>query len=93
MATFITLYRFNGPIKGGGPERFKKFNGIVEEVGGKMLRFHGLMGPYDVFTACDFPDTRTAMKASARIGNLINAQTLTMPALEQEDFLQLLSEV
>ena len=30
MATFVTLYRFNGPIKGGGQERFKKFNGIVE---------------------------------------------------------------
>lgn len=93
MATFVTLYRFNGPIKGGGQERFKKFNGIVEEQGGKILLFHGLMGPYDVITVCDYPGTRAAMKAGARIGNLINAQTLTMAALEKDDFLQFLTEV
>ena len=93
MATFITLYKFNGPIKGGGPERFKKFKGIVEEEGGRIERFHGLMGPWDVITLCDYPATRAAMKGAGRIGNLINAQTLTMPALEQDDFLQLLTEV
>ena len=93
MATFVTLYKFNGPVKGGGPERFKKFNEIVEEQGGKIERFHGLMGPWDVITLCRYPDTRAAMKGAARIGNLINAQTLTMAALEKEDFLRLLTEV
>ena len=93
MATYVTLYKFNGPIKGGGPERFGTFNGIVEEEGGKIERFHGLMGPWDVITLCSYPDNRAAMKAAGRIGNLINAQTLTMPALEKDDFLQLLTEV
>lgn len=93
MATFITLYKFKGPISGGGPERFKQFNAIVEDQGGEILRFHGLMGPWDAITVCDYPDTRAAMKAGAKIGNLINAETLTMPALEKDDFLQWLTEI
>jgi uncharacterized protein with GYD domain len=40
-----------------------------------------------------FPDNQAALKAAARVGNLMNAQTLTMAAVEQEDFLKLLSEV
>jgi uncharacterized protein with GYD domain len=93
VATFITLYKFTGPIKGGGPERFKKFNGIVESEGGKILQFYGLMGEHDVITICDYPSIRAAMKAAAAIGNLIGAQTRTMPALEKDEFLKLLTEL
>ena len=93
MATFITLYKFTGAIKGGGPERFKKFNGLVEAEGGKILHFYGLMGDKDVITICDYPSVRAAMKAAASIGNLIGARTQTYPALEQDEFLQLLSEL
>ena len=93
MAAYVTLYKFTGPIKGGGPERFERFNGLVEAEGGRMLSFYGLQGAYDVITICDYPSTRAAMKAAAAIGNLISAQTHTMAALEQDDFLQLLSEL
>lgn len=93
MATFVTLYKFTGAIKGGGPERFKKFTACVEAEGGKILKFYGLMGDYDVITLCDYPSMRAAMKGAAAIGNLISARTTTMPALEQDDFLQLLAEL
>ncbi len=93
MARFLTLYKFSGPIKGGGPERFKKFTGIIEQEGGKLVLFGGLMGAYDVMTVTEYPSTRAAMKGTARIANLITAQTTTFPILDEPEFLSLLKEV
>lgn len=33
------------------------------------------------------------MKIAASVGNLIGAKSVTMPAVERDDFLQLLSEL
>jgi len=93
MPAYVTLFKYTGSIEGGGPERFKNVQQIVTEENGKILNVYGLLGPYDVMSITEFPDNRTAMKAAARIGNLISAQTHTMAALEQNDFLQLLSEL
>ena len=93
MAHFLTLYRFNGPIKGGGAERFKTFKGIVAEEGGRIVFFGGLLGAYDVMTVTEYPSTRLAMKGTARIGNLISAQTTTLPIVDEPEFLSLLKEV
>lgn len=93
MAHFLTLYRFTGAIQGGGPERYRKFKGIVESEGGKIVFFGGLLGPYDVVTLTEYPATRAAMKGAARIANLIAAQTLTMPVVDEGEFLSLLQEV
>jgi uncharacterized protein with GYD domain len=93
MAHFLTLYKFSGPIKGGGPERYQRFKAIVDSEGGTIVFFGGLMGPYDVMTLTQYPSTRAAMKGSARIGNLISAQTLTMPVVDEPEFLSLLKEV
>jgi len=93
MTHFLTLYTFTGPIKGGGPERFQKFKGIVEEEEGQIVYFGGLLGLYDVMTVCAYPSTRAAMKSSARIGNLIGAKTTTLPIVDELNFLSLLKEV
>ncbi len=93
MPTFVTLYNYKGPIKGGGPERFKKVTEIVANEKGEILNVYGLLGPYDVVSVAKFPDIQAAMKAAARVGNLINAQTMTMAAVDQEDFLKLISEL
>jgi uncharacterized protein with GYD domain len=44
-------------------------------------------------SVAEFPDNRSAMRAAVRVGNLINAQTNTLAAVEGEDFLQILSEI
>jgi len=93
MPTYVTLYNYRGSVKGGGPERFKKVSEIVAEQKGEILHIYGLLGPYDIVSAAKFPDNTAAMKAAARVGNLINAKTLTMPAVERDDFLKLISEV
>jgi uncharacterized protein with GYD domain len=93
MPTYVTLYNYRGPVEGAGPERFKKVTEIAAEEKGEILWVYGLLGPYDAVSLTKFPDNQAALKAAARVGNLINAQTLTMAAVEQEDFLKLLSEV
>ena len=93
MPTFVTLYNYRGSAEGGGPERFKKVGEIVAEEKGEILDVYGLLGPYDIVSVARFPDNTAAMKAAARVGNLINAKTLTMPAVERDEFLKLISEV
>jgi uncharacterized protein with GYD domain len=87
------MFKYTGSVEGGGPERFEKVQQIVAEENGKILHVYGLLGPYDIMSVAEFPDNRTAMKVAARIGNLIGAQTHTMAAIEQDDFLQLLTEL
>jgi uncharacterized protein with GYD domain len=93
MPTYITLYNYTGSIKGGGPERFEKVKQIVAEEKGEILHVFGLLGAYDILSVSEFPDNRAAMKAIARIGNLVGAKTNTMAALERDDFLKLLTEL
>jgi uncharacterized protein with GYD domain len=93
MPAYVTLYNYRGPVEGGGPERFKRVTEIAAEEKGEILKVYGLLGPYDAVSITRFPDNQAALKAAARIGKLINAQTITMAAVEQEDFLKLLSEV
>jgi uncharacterized protein with GYD domain len=50
------------------------------------------LGQYDVVTITDYPALDAAMLGSARIGNLISAQTHTMPIVDQDDFLALLAK-
>jgi uncharacterized protein with GYD domain len=93
MPTYITLYNYTGSIKGGGPERFEKVKQIAAEEKGEILHVFGLLGAYDILSVSEFPDNRAAMKAIAKIGNLIGAKTNTMAALERDDFLKLLTEL
>ena len=93
MPTYVTLYNYTGPIKGGGPERFEKVKQFVAEEKGKILSVYGLLGAYDILAVAEFPDNRAAMKAAARVGALISAKTSTMPAVERDDFLKLLAEL
>ncbi len=93
MAKYLTLFTYTGAIEGGGPERFAKAKQIVAEENGEILQVYGLLGAYDVAAVVECPDNRTAMKVAAKVGNLIGARTHTMPAVERDDFLQLLTEL
>jgi len=93
MQIYVTLYTYTGPVKGRGPARFEKVSQIVSDEQGKILYIYGLLGAYDAMSVAEFPDNRSAMRAAVRVGNLINAQTNTLAAVEGEDFLQILSEV
>jgi uncharacterized protein with GYD domain len=93
MQAYITLYQYRGPAKSGGMDRFEKVRDIVVDEKGRILHIYGLLGKYDAITISEFPDNRRAMRAAARIGNLINSQTNTMAAVEGKDFLKIASEL
>ena len=93
MAKYVSLFRYTGAIEGGGPERFAKAQQIVAAENGEILAVYGLLGAYDLMSVVECPDNRAAMKIAAKIGNLIGAKTETMPAVDRDDFLQLLTEL
>ena len=93
MQAYVTLYKYKGPVKGGGPERFEKVKQIVADEKGRIMHIYGLLGNYDALSVAEFPDNRKAMRAALRIGNLIDAQTNTMAAVEGDEFLQIMSEL
>ena len=93
MPKYVTLFRYTGAIEGGGPQRFAEAQKIVAGEGGEIVAVYGLLGPYDVASVVECPDNRAAMKIAAAVGNLIGAKSLTMPAVERDDFLQLLAEL
>lgn len=93
MQAYVSLYKYKGPIKGGGPERFERVKNIVADEKGRILHIYGLLGEYDAMSVAEFPDNRSAMRAALRIGNLINAQSNTLAAVEGDDFLQIMSEL
>ncbi|HUG07935.1 MAG TPA: GYD domain-containing protein [Acidimicrobiia bacterium] len=93
MAKYVSLYKYTGAIEGGGPERFAKAQQIAAAENCEIEGVYGLLGAYDILAVVDCPDNRAAMKIAARIGNLIGAKSQTMPAIERDDFLQLLTEL
>ena len=93
MQAYVSLFKYKGPVKGGGRERFEKVKSIVADEKGRILYLYGLLGEYDALSVAEFPDNRAAMRAALRIGNLINAKTNTLAAVEGEDFLQILGEL
>ena len=93
MAKYITLFNYTGAIEGGGPERFGKAQQIMAGENCEILQVYGLLGAFDILAVVECPDNRTAMKVAAQVGNLIGANTHTMPAVERDDFLKLLTEL
>lgn len=93
MQAYVSLFKYKGPVKGGGPERFEKVKQIVANEKGRVLHIYGLLGEFDALLIAEFQGNRAALRAALRIGNLINAQTNTLAAVEGNDFLQILSEI
>lgn len=93
MAKYVSLFKYTGAIEGGGPDRFAKAQQIVAAENCEILAVYGLLGAYDLMSVVECPDNRAAMKIAAKVGNLIGAKTETMPALDRDDFLQLLTEL
>lgn len=93
MAKYVSLYKYTGAIEGGGPERFKRAQEIVAAEKCEIVAVYGLLGAYDIVTVVECPDNRAAMKVAAKVGNLIGAKSSTMPAIDRDDFLGLLTEL
>jgi uncharacterized protein with GYD domain len=93
MSKYVSLFKYRGVIEGGGPERFAKVQQIAVAEGCEIVAVYGLLGHYDIVSVAECPDDRAAMRFAAKAGNLIGARSETMPAVDRDDFLQLLAEL
>lgn len=64
-----------------------------ELMGGRMLGFYVVMGPYDVIAITDGPDDETAAAFSLVLNALGNVQTETLRAFTPEEFADIVNRL
>ena len=72
-------------------ERTRAARQVVESTGGKIEAMYVLMGDTDLVLIADFPDARKAIKASIELTKLTGISFSTTPALEVQEFDQLIA--
>ena len=87
MSTFIMFGKFSTEsIKNISAERTKKSAAIVKDCGGEVKAIYALLGDIDAVAIADFPDVKSAMKASVELSKLLGVSFTTAPALTAEEF-------
>jgi len=74
------------------PERIKEVNQEVEKMGAKILHQYAVLGPYDFVNILDAPDNKVISKVAVELGSRGTVQTITLPAIPVDDFIQAVKE-
>jgi uncharacterized protein with GYD domain len=69
------------------PERIKEVNQEVEAMGAKLMAQYALLGPYDFVNILDAPGNEAISKLAVELGSRGTLQTLTMAAVDVDDFI------
>jgi len=69
------------------PERIKEVSKEVESMGAKVLAQYAVLGPYDFMNVLDAPDNETVSKIAIELGARGTVHTLTMAAIQLDDFI------
>ncbi|MBI2165442.1 MAG: GYD domain-containing protein [Chloroflexi bacterium] len=72
------------------PDRIKEVNKEVEALGVNIVSQYALLGPYDFATIIRAGDNWEMNRIAIELGARGTMETLTMPALEVDDFITLL---
>ncbi|MEJ5339035.1 MAG: GYD domain-containing protein [Aquificaceae bacterium] len=76
------------------PERIKEVDKeVLERFGVKVLAQYVVMGPYDFVNILEAPDNDTIVKMAVELGSRGTIRTLTMPALDVDQFIKDLKEL
>lgn len=76
------------------PERIKEVDKeVLERFGVKVLAQYVVMGPYDFVNILEAPDNDTIVKMAVELGSRGTIRTLTMPALDVDQFIKDLKEI
>jgi uncharacterized protein with GYD domain len=73
------------------PDRLREVNRDVEELGAKVLHQWATLGPFDFVNVVEAPDSATIARVSIALGARGSAKLQTMPALEIDELLGVLS--
>lgn len=75
------------------PRRIKEVNEeIANKYGVKVLQQFLVMGPYDFVNIVEAPDNNSVVKMAVELGSRGTVETMTMPALDVEEFIKLMSK-
>ena len=69
------------------PERLREVNADVESMGVKVLEQFALLGQYDFLNILEAPDEKTMAKVETTLAARGTLKTLTLTAIEVEDFI------
>jgi len=96
MPMYVSLVKFTqhglSTMKDKGVERAEVVKKHAQTLGGKLIQAYYCLGEYDVVAIWDFPDNRTAMKASVLNASLGHIEIKTMPAVTRDEWKKLLQD-
>ena len=69
------------------PQRLKEVNADVEAMGVKVLAQYALLGMYDFLNILEAPDEVTMAKVATTLASRGTLKTLTLTAIEVDDFI------
>ncbi|MGI8755318.1 MAG: GYD domain-containing protein [Acidimicrobiales bacterium] len=72
------------------PERLREVNADVEAMGVKVLEQYALLGQWDFLNILEAPDEVTMAKVATTLASRGTLRTLTLTAIEIEDFISVL---
>lgn len=97
MALYVSLIKFTREgimtLKDEGIKRADKVEATITSLGGKLLHAYYCLGEYDVVAVFEFPDAKSAMKASVLNSSLGAYQVTTMSAISRNEWKGLLQEI
>ncbi len=70
------------------PERIKAVNKEVEAMGVKIFAQYAVLGPYDFVNILDAPSNEVVSKVAMELGARGTLQTMTLAAMELDDFIK-----
>jgi len=74
------------------PERIREVNKEVEAMGVKVVAQYVIMGPYDFVNILEAPNNETVAKMTVELGARGTLESLTVPAMSLDDFINILKE-
>lgn len=96
MPMYVSLVKFTqhglSTMKDKGVERAEVVKKHAQTLGGKLIQAYYCLGEYDVVAIWEFPDNRTAMKASVLNASLGHIEIKTMPAVTRDEWKKLLQD-
>lgn len=90
METFVVLTKLTAKgkhIVKNNPEEIKISTNAVSRLGGEIITQFALLGPYDFVTILRAKDEHVVYKLTSEIGALGTVETLTMPAITIDSFI------
>lgn len=96
MATYVMVgnYTRQGMDKiRGAPARIDTAREVVASLGGQLICWYLTMGRYDFVAIIEAPSEEAMARLALAIGSHGNISTETLRAFDQQEFLQIVSEL